>query len=785
MRHLLVMAALLAALVSGVAAPGAARAAEPEMLTYTVQPGDSIWSIAEAFYGSGKKYQIVYKYNTFIGKPPFLLKPGQVLRLPKGDVLPEAQVTWTKRDVKAKPPKAIDWLDAREKMNLWKLYKVATGGDSAVNIVFEDESDLRLRENALLVIYGGSARRTAKQEKTKVVLEQGTLRGGLARLDGDPAPLQVETPSGNVELFAKLAQIEATVAASMVSVYDGRAAVKGKVGAAVDVAQGYGTVVKKGKAPEPPRPLPPAPAWETATDADGVVVALVPQGAKVDFKASWKPVDGAASYRVEIADDKAFKETFLDVTVSAAVQQAFLMKGMEEGTYFARVAARDELGLEGSPTAPMELRVVGIESSRAMSQDEDGVFTTVALTRLVVPPPAAEAFEWRIGSAPFAPGSEPLRLKKPGRVVVDVRRVGVEAATPFAVTVLAAQATLGELAAPLNRGEDARDMTVTVTDERGRPAVVPDMVIEASPGGILTATERSAGEYVVKIAAPVTEREVGVRVSWPGGELGRRIYPVANAGPDTVPYVYDWRDAAPGLLWDRRLQATALPAIVPVGYLGFHARVGDGDTEGAPKVLGLTLVGEVALLEDKLGLDAALTFFRPSLEGERAETHGVGDLVLGVRYLAVSGGVFTLAPSLRLRVPLAKRAETRVMGIEPGVLLRLMLADGFWVDTRQAVVVASDFGDVGTHLAYSGTLALGVRPVDVLSVGAELDASVALSTPDGVDSWTALAAGLGVYLHLGRARLGLTAGLGLNDDGKARFGDFSGALSFDLGYGGP
>jgi len=125
------------------------------------------------------------------------------------------------------------------------------------------------------------------------------------------------------------------------------------------------------------------------------------------------------------------------------------------------------------------------------------------------------------------------------------------------------------------------------------------------------------------------------------------------------------------------------------------------------------------------------------------------------------------------------------MGIEPGVLLRFTLADGFWIDTRQAVVVASDFGDVGTHLAYSGTLGLGIRPVDVLSVGAELDASVALSTPDGVDSWTALAAGLGVYLHLGRARLGLAAGLGLNDDGKARFGDFIGTLSFDIGYGGP
>ena len=99
-------------LALALAAPPAARAAaEPEVRTYTVQPGDSVWSIAEEFYGSGQKYTLIYKYNRFIGRPPFLLRPGQVLRLPVGDKLPEAQVQWTQRDVRAKPPRALDWLD--------------------------------------------------------------------------------------------------------------------------------------------------------------------------------------------------------------------------------------------------------------------------------------------------------------------------------------------------------------------------------------------------------------------------------------------------------------------------------------------------------------------------------------------------------------------------------------------------------------------------------------------------------------------------------------------------
>jgi len=781
MRHLHKLAMVLAvAAATSLAAGSEVQAAEPEIITYTVQPGDSIWSIAEAFYGSGKQYRIVYKYNTFIGKPPYLLKPGQELRLPVGDVRPEAQVTWTQREVKAKPPKATDWLDARAKMNLWKLYKVSTGDEASVNIVFEDESDLRLRQNALLVIYGGSAQRT-KTEKTKVVLEQGTIRGGLAKLDGEPAPIEVEPPSGNVELFAKLAQVQADVGASMVSVYDGRASVKGKVGQPVEVKQGFGTVVKKGKAPEPPRPLPATPAWETAVGDDGVVLAVVPVGASLDYKASWKPVDGASAYRVELANDEAFHEVFIDATIDAAAQQAFLMKDMTEGNYFARVSARDASGLEGPPTAPIELRVVGVESSRAMTREESGAYSCVGLTRLALPQELAESFEWRLGDDLFS--SNALRLRRPGSYTVELRRVGIESAATFQVEVLKATATLGDPSEPILRRSPAREVLVAVKDERGRPAVLPEMVIQASPGGVLKAAERGPGEFMITVPAPEKARRVGVRVSWAGGVIGERVYDVANANEDTVPYQFEWREAVLGLETENRMIATGMPAVLPEGFVGFHSRAGTGEGK-APATLSVTLVAETALLEETLGLDAGLTFFQSSLDGETAQS-GLGDLVLGGRYLALHGEVIALAPSLRLRLPLSEREGSRVMGFEPGVMARFALTEGFWIDTRQAVVIASDFGDVGTHLAYDGTFIVGVRPMELLGIGAQFDASVSLSTPEEVESWTALAVGLSVYLHLGRVRLGFGAGLGLGEEGKAHYGELSGMLTVDFGYGTP
>jgi LysM repeat protein len=60
------------------AAPEAAP--EPEVRTYTVVSGDSLWAIAERFYGDGSKYQAIADAS---GIPnPDLIHPGQVLTIP-------------------------------------------------------------------------------------------------------------------------------------------------------------------------------------------------------------------------------------------------------------------------------------------------------------------------------------------------------------------------------------------------------------------------------------------------------------------------------------------------------------------------------------------------------------------------------------------------------------------------------------------------------------------------------------------------------------------------------
>jgi nucleoid-associated protein YgaU len=62
------------------AEPVAEAAPEPAARTYTVVSGDTLWAIAERFYGDGSKYQAIADASGIAN--PDLIHPGQVLTIP-------------------------------------------------------------------------------------------------------------------------------------------------------------------------------------------------------------------------------------------------------------------------------------------------------------------------------------------------------------------------------------------------------------------------------------------------------------------------------------------------------------------------------------------------------------------------------------------------------------------------------------------------------------------------------------------------------------------------------
>lgn len=78
-----VMADIKVAAAAPKSAPAAAQPAAAPMITYTVQPGDTLSAIAKKFLGNASEYMEIYSANRDQLTDPDKIKPGQVLKIPQ------------------------------------------------------------------------------------------------------------------------------------------------------------------------------------------------------------------------------------------------------------------------------------------------------------------------------------------------------------------------------------------------------------------------------------------------------------------------------------------------------------------------------------------------------------------------------------------------------------------------------------------------------------------------------------------------------------------------------
>lgn len=71
-------------------------AAEEEFITYKVQKGDTLQKISSKFYGTTKKWRKIFLANQDKLKTPDKVYPGQVLRIPQGEIAPTQEGQYIK-----------------------------------------------------------------------------------------------------------------------------------------------------------------------------------------------------------------------------------------------------------------------------------------------------------------------------------------------------------------------------------------------------------------------------------------------------------------------------------------------------------------------------------------------------------------------------------------------------------------------------------------------------------------------------------------------------------------
>lgn len=421
-ERILALGLLLAATIVSAAEP-----ATPDEEFTVVQPGETCPLLVKRVWGTSESYQLLHELNNLPKSHPPLV-PGTRLRIRSG---PEAHLTYVKPDVNTRPAKEPEWKPGRQGEALYRLYQVNTLRGAGAEVTLKDTSKLQLRENALVVIYG-TPQASAKEQPRKsggVELVQGNLRMRLAELRGEPLPL--ETPAAKVvangqDLFVGVDAQRM----SRVAVFNGRAQVAAK-GGQVDVPGGKGTRVEEGKAPEPPRPLLPAPFW-SAPGSRELLLAL--GGAPQAHALKWQPVQGAVSYRAVLARDEGLNDVVAE-TNTPADSAAMLNSGaLPPGRYYAQVQAVDALGLPGMPSAPRKLEIVAVKVERGEVESPERI-TGRGQVKLSVDP--AIGLPLRVKRK--AAGAEVVLLA-PGLHTVDmegaVRSVSVEVLPSVSVELM-------------------------------------------------------------------------------------------------------------------------------------------------------------------------------------------------------------------------------------------------------------------------------------------------------------------------------------------------------------
>jgi LysM domain len=357
---------------------------------YTVVAGDSCRSIAIQQITSvraSEALQELHRLNPQLGPTPHTLKIGQKLRVPRrAPVTPDATLTAARGEVAVRKPADNSWDVARRGMDLFRAWRVGSRSDSSAEVTFRDTSQLRMRENTVVVIYGPAAPRQPVLA-VRAELESGSLEARLAAATGlapGPRP-SILTSSA----FATLGQSDVlfsvdAAGTSLVANHSGepievRAATQ-KVprGAAVRVASGMGSRVARGKLPEPPRPLPTPPRMSQPT----LIVATFAPAASV--KVQWQPTTTAIRYRAVVLDEQGAEQNALLIPPG---ETSFELRSVAPGRLRVMISAIDSDGFEGAP-AVLAVRVatLAVAPPGATSAAPTPLSSKIALgSRLIAP----------------------------------------------------------------------------------------------------------------------------------------------------------------------------------------------------------------------------------------------------------------------------------------------------------------------------------------------------------------------------------------------------------------
>ncbi len=250
----------------------------------------------------------------------------------------EAVLSARRGQVQGRRAEALVWTERPVDAVLVENERLRTLSASFAEVLFSDQSQIRLGENAQAVIQSMEIDRLNDRRRTTVSLVEGdafALLGGGGRRDFD-----VQVESVDAQIDSKNFWVRRDGGEAKFANYDDRPVKVSSGDEEVMLGWNQGTVVSADAGPAEPKDLLPPPE------------RIGPPDDSIHYRETvllrWKPVPGASEYTVEVDRDSRFGAPIL--SAAGLTAPAFAASGLGRGVYSWRARAVDESGFPGAPT---------------------------------------------------------------------------------------------------------------------------------------------------------------------------------------------------------------------------------------------------------------------------------------------------------------------------------------------------------------------------------------------------------------------------------------------------
>ena len=330
---------LLTGAVLAMASLGATAQSEA---TYTVQPGDHPWSIAQRFLLSTSLASPLARRNGI--RNDRQIAPGTVLRIPSPWLrlqASRARLATLHGDVQVLDAGGAS--RAAVEGETWQPgTALRTGTQSTVRLEFEDGSQSLVRQLSYVRLLQAQRPVLGSGNQVQMDLVRGAIENLVRPVSGPGGRFEIRTPAAVAAVRGTHFRVQATETQTRTEVIEGDVLVRNDGGQTAAPA-GTGALACVGSGPLPATRLPPAP------DLSALPARL--ERLPVDWPIP--VVAGGTGYRTQVAPNERFELLFSDES-SPAPRLRIL--AAPDGVHVVRVRTADAQGLEG-PSAERRIEV--------------------------------------------------------------------------------------------------------------------------------------------------------------------------------------------------------------------------------------------------------------------------------------------------------------------------------------------------------------------------------------------------------------------------------------------